>query len=1020
MEPVQVLRVSTNAREPTLSLQRAQSFGIREGHMEPKKQNVTYPNDSGGVANKPTEYDKKSEKKIEKDEKAEKKAPVGGSRVQRLRNLTKAQESLADELFEEELPKTAQEIFRKNYAENSEVLSEQGFNNLNLFDQILNRLAEEAKETPALIRDPPSRVREFIQYLVISHPQVICQSHDEGNQTRLLERALKKCKPLAFDVISLIVSDEDLQALEETCPYQVNGTSVSDKNCALSQFYLPGPLRTQFGKQQGPKRCLHDLVDQKRFVSWASKYKDQISKAVELPEKHKDGYETWLHIALEDQTAFTTTRTKDEMEDFHKSFLSLIGLCPDTDPKRNLLLFCDSDGRTPLHRAIDLFRHPDIDYTRLSQVIEVLVRRCPESIYAKAQYKDAKQSVLSKTPYRLLKDIPITGSNEKRKEAMENVDRLLKHVCIRSSRTKTEKQKYLHEKLADAPEIHLDLAKVIGSGKKYMDERAQKVKVQLDTALEYVSLPQYRMEQDNISTEINAIPEKPIIDHEKKKVVERNPHVAIFQWLKEKKVEKIFRVSVEDREQDQIPHTDMAIHTWLAPFDIEIWDWRKYDISSETILKGAANTRELHLYWSGNVAVMQSWACKKGLARLKKVQSITIVLAEKSMETEEVCQAAFDNFKEKFLKRRKNDVKKENIKLRLPQDSNHRVSVGQDSSTKGSTNDFLASEPVWIRKMQEMIDLLFTFKKVPREDVVKIALIDKGVDRENPEVLAIERGQSFYHGGRVLGHEETWDPEFREWDARPPIHGTQMAICIQKICPMARLYVARMDDSRSDTQEFTLESAINAINWAKEMGVNIISMSWSFKAKGEDYGVDEIANFKRTIAEAKADGILLFASLNDMEGVNIDDYYPCGLSDVFKIGSATKWGDKASHSRTGSDFILPGKDISLPDIDGLMKEVSGSSIATAFAAGLAGLVLYALSTHLNIEDEVEESLKMDRLKQAKSREGMNTIFNILSGNRQGLKTNDVWVSLDDKFPEKPDKGDPGPDIKDFIKSIVPK
>lgn len=417
--------------------------------MEPKKQNVTYPNDSGGVANKPTEYDKKSEKKIEKDEKAEKKAPVGGSRVQRLRNLTKAQESLADELFEEELPKTAQEIFQKNYAENSEVLSEQGFNNLNLFDQILNRLAEEAKETPALIRDPPSRVREFIQYLVISHPQVICQSHDEGNQTRLLERALKKCKPLAFDVISLIVSDEDLQALEETCPYQVNGTSVSDKNCALSQFYLPGPLRSEYGKKQEPKRCLHDLVDQKRFLSWASKYKDQIAKAVELPEKHKDGYETWLHIALEDQTAFSTTRTQEEMEDFHKSFLSLIRLCPDTDPKTNLLLFCDSDGRTPLHRAIDLFRHPDIDYARLSQVIEVLVRRCPESIYAKAQYKDAKQLILSKTPYRLLKDIPITGSNEKRKEAMENVDRLLKHVCIRSNRTKTEKQKYLHERLAD-------------------------------------------------------------------------------------------------------------------------------------------------------------------------------------------------------------------------------------------------------------------------------------------------------------------------------------------------------------------------------------------------------------------------------------------------------------------------------------------------------------------------------------------------------------------------------------------
>lgn len=122
----------------------------------------------------------------------------------------------------------------------------------------------------------------------------------------------------------------------------------------------------------------------------------------------------------------------------------------------------------------------------------------------------------------------------------------------------------------------------------------------------------------------------------------------------------------------------------------------------------------------------------------------------------------------------------------------------------------MSYRPVWIRKMQEMIDLLLMFNKVPKDDVVKIALIDKGVDRENSEVRAIERGQSFYHGKRVLRHEETWDAEFREWDARPPVHGTQMAICIQKICPMARLYVARMDDS--DTQEFTLESAINVRN----------------------------------------------------------------------------------------------------------------------------------------------------------------------------------------------------------------
>lgn len=170
-----------------------------------------------------------------------------------------------------------------------------------------------------------------------------------------------------------------------------------------------------------------------------------------------------------------------------------------------------------------------------------------------------------------------------------------------------------------APEIHLDLAKVIGSGKKYMDERAQKVKVQLDSALEYVSLPQYHAEEANVDAEIDTASDNPTMNHERKKEEERNPHVAIFQWLQDKKVKKIFRVSVEDRERGQVPHTDEAIHTVLEPFNIEIWDWRKYDISSETILKGAKNTRELYLYWSGNIAVMQSWACKRGLAQLKKV-----------------------------------------------------------------------------------------------------------------------------------------------------------------------------------------------------------------------------------------------------------------------------------------------------------------------------------------------------------------------------------------------------------------
>lgn len=160
-----------------------------------------------------------------------------------------------------------------------------------------------------------------------------------------------------------------------------------------------------------------------------------------------------------------------------------------------------------------------------------------------------------------------------------------------------------------------------------------KIKTGLDKALEYVSLPQYESSEpehrprkseeptDTTATSILQAPvktsPKAVVESEMEK---RNPYAAVFTWLRTKPnaVDKIFRVSVEDRF-GKAAHTDDGIRDILEPFDIEIWDWRKIDISSDTIFDAAPNTRELRLYWSGNKAVIRSWASEHGLCKLAKV-----------------------------------------------------------------------------------------------------------------------------------------------------------------------------------------------------------------------------------------------------------------------------------------------------------------------------------------------------------------------------------------------------------------
>lgn len=96
-----------------------------------------------------------------------------------------------------------------------------------------------------------------------------------------------------------------------------------------------------------------------------------------------------------------------------------------------------------------------------------------------------------------------------------------------------------------------------------------------------------------------------------------------FQWLREKKVGHILKVIVDDWPER--PHSDKAIEDCLQPFEVERLEWRKLDICSETLVSACRAVSHLNLWWSGNRAILRSWSEPEGLARLEKLETITLL-----------------------------------------------------------------------------------------------------------------------------------------------------------------------------------------------------------------------------------------------------------------------------------------------------------------------------------------------------------------------------------------------------------
>jgi hypothetical protein len=112
--------------------------------------------------------------------------------------------------------------------------------------------------------------------------------------------------------------------------------------------------------------------------------------------------------------------------------------------------------------------------------------------------------------------------------------------------------------------------------------------------------------------------------------------------------------------------------------------------------------------------------------------------------------------------------------------------------------DFLGHlRNAWLENMDKFASFVKNMPDPERE--IKVAVVDDGVDKlQGIFGDSIIAGVSFYSSQRGFG---TWPHYFSSSG-----HGTLMAQLVRRICPKAKLYIARLDQGING--EPTIESAI--------------------------------------------------------------------------------------------------------------------------------------------------------------------------------------------------------------------
>ncbi|KAL5608599.1 hypothetical protein FOVSG1_003280 [Fusarium oxysporum f. sp. vasinfectum] len=219
---------------------------------------------------------------------------------------------------------------------------------------------------------------------------------------------------------------------------------------------------------------------------------------------------------------------------------------------------------------------------------------------------------------------------------------------------------------------------------------------------------------------------------------------------------------------------------------------------------------------------------------------------------------------------------------------------------------------------------------------VRIAILDSGLDPKSPFLIEdqhlvrpqIKEARSFVHGTEP--HEILDEIG----------HGTHALGLLLKVAPCAEIFVAKI--ARRETLDSnTYGDIAKAIDYAvRQWKVDIITMSFGIREYDE--------TMSTAISNALNHRTLLFAAASN-DGGNRGRAFPAQYPSVFCIYSTDGNGNPSKFNPTASEtdvnFSLLGENVSshwpagLNGIEETVNVMSGTSVATPIAAGLAASIL---------------------------------------------------------------------------------
>ncbi|MGW6734178.1 type VII secretion-associated serine protease mycosin [Streptomyces sp. NPDC055013] len=216
---------------------------------------------------------------------------------------------------------------------------------------------------------------------------------------------------------------------------------------------------------------------------------------------------------------------------------------------------------------------------------------------------------------------------------------------------------------------------------------------------------------------------------------------------------------------------------------------------------------------------------------------------------------------------------------------------------------------------------------------VKVAVIDTGVDKRNPQLSSAVVGGKSYVGGRSDGAQDIEGHGTRVAGiiAARPLKGTGFV----GIAPGAEVLSYRYTGGEGEKGQGDSGTMSKAIRDAVAAGAKIINISSDTANKKDNEGL------RLAVADAVSKGALIIAAAgNDGGDGKSANTYPASYDGVLAVAASDRNDERAFFSQAGDfvDVAAPGVGMVSTVPEGGQCTADGTSFAAPYVAGVAALL----------------------------------------------------------------------------------